>query len=300
MTIPDYQALILPLLRFTSDGKEHSLSGAIEHLSRFFGLTEEERQELLPSGRQARFDNRVGWAKTYLQKADLLASPKRGVFKITSRGLQVLSENPERIDNSFLSQFPEFRNFKMASKMGSRRKKEDEAERTPLEVLEEGYLQLRSELAREPLDQLVNVTPGQFERIVVDLLVKMGYGGSRRDAASAIGGSGDEGIDGVIKEDKLGLDLVYVQAKRWKGSVGRPVVQVFVGALHGKKAHKGILITTSSFTRGALEYAKGLETRVALIDGEALAQLMIDHDLGVSARDTYIVKEVDTDYFLTS
>jgi len=298
VTIPDYQALMLPLLRFAGDRSDHTLREAIDHVSDLFKLTEEERGELLPSGRQAIIDNRVGWAKTYLQKAGLLSSPKRGIFQITDKGLQVLKESPQNIDVKYLERFPGFKEFRSVPGPTRRKKvKEIEAEGTPLEVLEDSYQQLRDELAKELQENLIKVSPDQFEHIVVDLLVKMGYGGSRRDAGSAIGRSGDEGVDGVIKEDKLGLDLIYVQAKRWKGNVGRPVVQEFVGALQGQKARKGILITTSRFTSEAIAYAKSIETRVALIDGEALGQLMIDHDLGVTAKNAYIVKEVDTDYF---
>ena len=295
MVTPDYQALMLPLLRFAADRREHTLREAIEHVSDYFKLTEEERRELLPSGRQAIIDNRVGWAKTYMQKAGLLASPRRGVFQVTETGLKVLKENPESIDVKYLERFPGFKEFRSAPRPV--RKRREEAEGTPLEVLEESYQQLRGELVKELQENLVKVSPDQFERMVVDLLVKMGYGGSRKDAGSAIGRSGDEGVDGVIKEDRLGLDLIYIQAKRWKGSVGRPVVHEFVGALQGQKARKGILITTSHFTSDAIAYAKSIETKVALIDGETLGQLMIDQDLGVTAKNTYTVKEIDTDYF---
>ena len=201
-----------------------------------------------------------------------------------------------KIDNKYLERFPTFNEFRKSTRREEKVRHIDEV-RTPVELLEDSYQQLKNELASDVLENLLNVSPEAFERIVIDLLVRMGYGGSLRDAGTAIGSAGDEGVDGVIKEDKLGLDLVYVQAKRWKGTVGRPVVQAFVGALQGKKARKGILITTSKFTQDAVSYAAGIETRVALVDGETLSQLMIDYDLGVSAKETYQVKVIDTDYF---
>ena len=296
MAIPDYQSIMLPLLKFAGDQKEHSLREVIEILADHFNLTSDERRELLPSGQQEVFKNRVGWARTYMKKAMLLESPRRGYFKITERGMAVLSKNPQEINVKFLEQFEEFRQFRAL-----RREKpkivEEELGRTPEEALENAYQNLRDDLANDLLEQIKNSPPGLFESIVVDLLVKMGYGGSRKDAGQAIGRSGDEGIDGIIKEDRLGLDIIYIQAKRWENAVGRPEIQKFAGALQGQRAKRGIFITTSNFSREANDYALKIDTKIILIDGERLAQLMIDFSIGVTTVSTYEVKKIDTDYF---
>ena len=299
MAIPDYQTIILPLLRFGGDQKEHSLREAIDNLGKEFGLTEEEKKELLPSGQQEIFTNRVAWARTYMGKAGLLESTRRGYFKITGRGVTVLKQNPDRIDVKFLEQFEEFRQFR-ALRHTKTEEEEVEVEiheRTPEEALESAYKQLRDNLANELLQQIKSCSPALFEKIVVELLVKMGYGGSRQDAGRAIGRSRDEGIDGIIKEDRLGLDIIYIQAKRWENTVGRPEVQKFAGALQGQRARKGIMITTSNFSKEALDYASRIDSKIVLIDGEQLAQLMIDHSLGVSPMAVYEIKKIDTDYF---
>jgi restriction system protein len=303
MAIPDYQTVIPPLLQLASDGQEHSLRGAIEELADQFGLSEQERNHLLPSGRQATFDNRVGWARTYMKKAGLLSSPRRGYFEITDAGPQALKINPEAINNKILEQYPEFLEFK--SKSGTKGVKggieaglpADDEERTPREVMEDAYETIRSGLVGELLEQVMHGSPTFFERMVVDLLVSMGYGGTRRDAGEAVGGSGDEGIDGIIKEDRLGLEVVYIQAKRWQNTVHRPEIQKFVGALHGQNARKGVFITTSDFSKGAVEYVAGLQDKVVLIGGERLANLMIDHGVGVALEEAYEIKRVDSDYF---
>jgi restriction system protein len=301
MTIPDYQSVMLPLLRLAADGGEHSVREAIERLADHFKLSEDERRELLPSGGQATFDNRVGWARTYMKKAGLLESPRRGYFKITDRGLGALKTNPEAINVKFLEQYPEFLEFKARSNTKSTTPEIDTTvpteERTPREVIEDAYVTIRSGLVSDLLEQIMQGSPSFFERLVVDLLVQMGYGGTRRDAGEAVGGSGDEGIDGIIKEDRLGLEVVYIQAKRWSNIVGRPEIQRFVGALHGQNARKGVFITTSDFSSGAVEYAKGLQDKVVLIDGEMFANLMIDHGVGVSLEEAYEIKRVDSDYF---
>lgn len=301
--IPDYQTLMLPLLRLVSDGRVYTSRDLIEGLATEFQLTDDERKERLPSGTQATFDNRVGWAKTYLKKAGLLDVPKRASVVITERGLHVLEQQPARIDVRFLRQFSEFQAFQNASHLvqepdepathPSRR------EQTPEELLDEAHQTIRSALATELLNTVVALPPAFFERLVVDLLVKMGYGGSIKDAGKALGKSGDEGIDGTIKEDKLGLDVIYIQAKRWKPGnvVGRPELQKFVGALAGQGAKKGIFITTSSFTRDALDYTPRNETKIVLIDGEALAQLVIDHNVGCATQQVYELKRLDLDYF---
>jgi restriction system protein len=302
--IPDYQSIMLPLLRKVSDKAEHKFRDIIESLAKQFVLSDEERKELLPSGVQPVFDNRVGWAKTYLKKAGLIDTPKRATVTITTRGLEILKKNPESINVKFLKQFPEFVEFQTSKRgdgeMGTvTETTEEQSNQTPEEILESAYQKIRKSLAQDLLNRVVTLSPAFFERLVVELLVKMGYGGSIKDAGKAIGKSGDEGIDGTIKEDKLGLDIIYMQAKRWQpGSVvGRPELQKFVGALAGQGAKKGIFITTSSFTRDALDYVPKNETKIVLLDGEKLAQLMIDYNLGVTSVNTYEVKRIDSDYF---
>lgn len=300
MTIPDFQAIMLPLLQYASDGKEHSLRDAITYLADVFNLSDDERKELLSSGQQAVFDNRIGWARTYLKKAGLFISPKRGFFQITDRGKEILSQNPSEINLKFLNKFPEFIEFKTTKKDHDKSEPEiiETSETTPQESIEFGYQKIRKELELELLNRVKSCSPDFFERLVVDLLVKMGYGGSRRDAGRAIGKSGDGGIDGIIKEDKLGLDIVYVQAKRWDNTVvGRPEIQKFVGALHGQRARKGVFITTSRFSQEAREYVSIIDSKIVLIDGEELAQLMIDNHVGVSTVSIYEIKKIDSDYF---
>ncbi|MBN8865490.1 MAG: restriction endonuclease [Sphingobacteriales bacterium] len=303
MPIPDYQTIMLPLLRQLSDGKNHQLKELVAILGQEFRLSEEEMNELLSSGQAFVFTNRVGWARTYMKKAGLVEYPARGVVAITPRGLDILKSKPTRIDNNLLKQFPEFLEFQNlkndrveeASAVGSSL----EEKQTPEETIDEAYLSIRQSLAQELLDTVCSMSPAFFERLVVELLVRLGYGGSIKDAGRAMGKTGDEGIDGIIKEDKLGLDIIYIQAKRWQAgnTVGRPELQKFVGALAGQGAKKGIFITTSSFTKDALGYAPKNETKIVLIDGVQLAQLMIDHNLGVSLQRTYEIKRLDGDYF---
>ncbi len=299
MAIPDYQTVMLPLLKFLADGGEHSLREAIDSLSDEFSLSEAERTELLASGQQAIFNNRVGWARTYLKKAGLLDSTRRGFFRITDRGKKVLSQGPSRIDVNFLEQFDEFVQFRSIRKEKNHAEEAsaDATDQTPEESLESAYQKLREGLASEILQITKSCSPAFFELLVVDLLVKMGYGGSRREAGQALGKSGDGGIDGIIKEDKLGLDIIYIQAKRWDGTVGRPEVQKFAGALQGQRARKGIFITTSAFTKDATDYATLIETKIILIDGARLTELMIDHGVGVATQAIYEIKRIDSDYF---
>jgi restriction system protein len=301
MPIPDYQTLMLPLLRFAGDGNDHTTREAVEVLATEFQLTPAERNELLPSGQQAIFNNRVGWANSYLKKARLLESPRRGALRITARGKQVLGDNPARIDVKFLEQFPEFIEFRHASRNNRETPTTESVaiatDQTPEEALELAYQSLRLSLAQDILSRILSCSPTFFERLVIELLVKMGYGGSRRDAGERIGQSGDGGIDGIIKEDRLGLDTIYIQAKRWQSPVSRPEIQKFVGALQGQRAKKGVFITTSTYTSDAIEYASRIETKVVLIDGQLLANLMIDFDVGVSVSASYIVKRIDSDYF---
>jgi restriction system protein len=298
MTIPDYQKIMLPLLDFSVDEKEHSIGDAIEYISHFFNLTEQEREELLPSGQQYIIDNRVGWAKTYLLKAGLIQSLRRSYFNITEVGLKILKEKPLEINNTFLKQFPSFVEFRKRKENESRLIDEKvEIDQTPQELIEYGYQKLKSELVQDIIASIHKCSPRFFERLVVDLLLKMGYGGTLSDAGKAIGQSGDGGIDGIIKEDRLGLDAIYIQAKRWEAQVGSKEVRNFVGSLVGQKAIKGVFITTSAFTKDALEYVQKINHKVILIDGDFLAQLMIENGIGVTKVNNYEIKKVDSDYF---
>ncbi len=292
---------MLPLLKLVSDKQEHKFRDIIEELAKQFKLTDDERKELLPSGQQPTFDNRVGWAKTYLKKAGLLDSPRRATIVITQRGLDVLSQNPPNINVRFLRQFREFVDFQTTKHEATFEPQgiEDISTQTPEEVLENAYQKIRVALAQELLKKVIELPPAFFERLVVELIVKMGYGGSIKDAGKAIGKSGDEGIDGTIKEDKLGLDTIYIQAKRWQpgNNVGRKEIQSFVGALEGQRAMKGIFITTSTFAQPAIEYAQNINKKIILIDGEQLTNLMIDYDIGVTRSGSYDIKRIDSDYF---
>lgn len=301
MPIPDFQNLMLPSLRFVaSKAGEVRVRDVATALADEFKLTEEELKERLPSGRARRFYNRVQWGVFHLRKAGLLATPRRAFLAITQRGKDVLAENPKRVDLRLLSTIPEFQQFRSSKRDngGDAETPENSATKTPLEALENGYQSLRSALADDLLEQVKNCSPSFFEQLVVELLVKMGYGGSRADAGKALGQTGDEGIDGIIKEDKLGLDAIYIQAKRWKDtSVGRPAIQQFAGALAGQGAHKGIFITTSQFTSDARAFVSKVNSKIVLIDGEELAELMIDYGIGVATAVTYEIKRIDSDYF---
>ena len=300
MPIPDFQSLMRPLLDCASDGKEHASRDVVERLAVRFGLTDVERKQLLPSGNQEVFVNRVAWAKTHFKMAGLLDSPKRGYSSITPLGLNVLREFPGRIDLKVLRQQPGYLEARGGTKSETQNKtssQDVEPSQTPEEQIELASLALRSSLGSEILSKLRVSSPSFFENLVVELLVAMGYGGTRKDAGQAIGRSGDEGIDGIIKEDRLGLDTIYIQAKRWLQTVGRPEIQKFAGALQGFRAKKGIFITTSDFSREAVEYASRIESRIVLIDGEMLWNLMIDFGIGVSRTATYEVKKIDNDYF---
>lgn len=299
MSIPKYNDLMLPLLRLLADGKEHSLRECIEALASEFQLSDKERAQLHEKSQQPVFDNRVSWARTYLKHAGLLESPRRGFVRITQRGQEALEQGPDRIDNDFLMQYPEFLDF-----ITRRRERRPEpgtsahgSSEDPVQRVEEAFEEIEETLVEELLEQVRGVSPGFFERLVVRLLVKMGYGGGLSEAAKVVGGSGDEGIDGVINEDRLGLDVIYIQAKQWANPVGRPEVQKFVGALHGKRAKKGVFITSSSFSKEARDYIEHLEPRVVLLDGEAMARLMIRYNVGVSTKAVYELKDVDHDFF---
>ncbi len=302
MTIPDYQTVMLPLLNLLADKEEHYIRDVIDELADLFKLSDEERRKLLPSGNDVIFDNKVMWARVYLGKAGLLESTKRGYFIITQRGLEVLSQSPPKIGLKFLEQFPEYREWKSLTTKGTKEKPinkvEVTEEQTPEEKLEYGYQQMRNTLAQELLVKVKDSSPKFFEKLVVGLLVKMGYGGSVKDAGDVIGKTGDGGIDGVIKEDKLGLDNIYIQAKKWTDAhVGTSELRNFVGALQEKKANKGIFITTSRFVKNTKDYIDKVGGNIVLIDGEQLAQLMIDYGVGVSRVANYEVKKLDSDYF---
>lgn len=302
MAIPDFQTLMLPLLKVVADGREYRLRDVVELLAKEFYLTDEERQQLLPSGRYPTFDNRIAWAKTYLKKSGLIDQPRRAYFQITERGREVLKSSPSLINMKFLEQFPEYIAFKESPEEVEEQQRMvpsiSAQNETPEELIENGARTIRKELAGEILQRVKGCPPAFFERLVVELLVKMGYGGTRQDAGRAIGRSGDEGIDGVIHEDRLGLDVIYLQAKRWENVVGRPEIQKFVGALQGQRAKKGVFITTSDFTKEAVEYVRNIDNKVVLINGALLANLMIDHNVGVSLAATYEIKKIDSDYFL--
>jgi restriction system protein len=307
MPIPEFNEIKAPAIQFFADGKPHKVSEVYDVLSKHFNLTEEELNEVLPSGTQRRWHNRANWACYDLFRAGLLDRPKRGLYLITENGKKVAEQKPRMIDRDFLMQFPQFVEFSQAT--GTRKPAKDDGKeadhgsdatpqnKTPEELIGAAYAQLHATLRKDLLDLVKKMDPFRFEHLVIDLLVAMGYGGSREEAARVTKASGDEGIDGVINEDRLGLDIIYVQAKRWQDTVGRKEIQSFVGALAGKKAQKGIFITTSAFKNTAIEYAKDVQQKVILIDGERLADLMIEHNIGVAPSHSYDIKHVDSDYF---
>lgn len=310
MAIPDYQTLMLPLLRQVSDGQERRFRDALESLAQELEISSDERAVRLPSGTAFLFDNRAAWARTYLKQAGLLESPKRGFVRITARGEAVLAQKPRSIDNSVLAQFPEFLEFKQRRAeqhpsespctpqvSGAANASSDPSSLTPEEMFAQAYQRMRTNLEAELLEQVKAASPAFFERLVVDLLLAMGYGGSREDAGQAIGGSGDGGVDGIIKEDRLGLEAIYIQAKRWEATVGRPEIQKFAGALQGRRSTKGVFITTSSFSTEAEEYVSIIHSKIILIPGAQLVKLMVDHNVGVSSMGRFEIKRIDSDYF---
>lgn len=296
MAIPDFQSIMMPLLRFCTDGHDHSNQESLDALAAEFGLTDNERKQLLPSGQQRVFDNRVAWARAHMKMALLLENPRRGIFRITERGKSVLEQAPPAIDLKFLRQFPEYIDARDKPKAEVSSEPEQETQ-TPEEQIGHAYEALQASLASELLSQLKAASPSFFEKVVVDVLVRMGYGGSLKDAGQAIGRSGDEGIDGVINEDRLGLDSIYIQAKKWEGSVSRPEIQKFAGALQGKRATKGVFITTSTFTDGARDFTSNISSKIILLDGFHLARLMIEYGVGVSTEAIYELKKLDSDFF---
>ena len=300
MAIPNFQTFMLPLLRLSEDGKDYSVRDFLEPISKEFHLSEKDMSIMNQSG-QSTFYNRVAWAKSYLKQAGLIEPTERGFFRITQRGLDVLKKAPKNIDVKFLEQFEEFIEFRKKKNPETALPTQNSStitdQQTPEESVEIAFKKFRQELEVELLQTLKNCSSVLFEKIVVDVLVKIGYGGNRVDAGEAIGRSKDGGIDGIIKEDQLGLDTIYIQAKKWEGSIGRPEVQKFAGALQGMRAKKGVFITTSSFTREAIEYVSHLENKIVLIDGPRLAGLMIDFNVGITPIEIYETKKIDTDYF---
>ena len=300
MAMPDFQSFMKPLLKYLSDGKTRNRREIYDAMAKYFKLTENEINEKLTSGQERRYENRVSWSITYFKQAKLVEIPKRGFIRITDRGLDVIRQNPPIINTKFLQSFQEFRDFQNRKKIKTVpiKPEEDDIHKTPQEYLEIGYQKINEELMSNLLNQISECSPQFFERLVVDLLLSMGYGGSRQEAGRVTRQTKDGGIDGIIKEDKLGLDEIYIQAKRWQSSVDRTEIQKFVGALAGKKAQKGIFITSSTFSKGAIEYAKGVQQKIILIDGEQLSELMILHNVGVTVNQTYEIKKLDLDYFI--
>jgi restriction system protein len=290
-----------PLLEVLNDDRDHQVKTIRADLAGRFSLSQADIEEMLPSGRVTTFQNRVGWATTYLYRSMLIERPTRATYRISDRGRQVLAENPDRVDLKVLSQFVEFHDFREPKTTDDSARESQETtgvpELTPEERIDSADRELQAALAADLLDRILDQPAAFFEQVVLDVLQAMGYGGTRDDAAQRVGRSGDEGIDGVIREDRLGLDLIYLQAKRWRHVVGRPEIQKFFGALHGQRATKGVFITTSSFSRDAAEFAEGVTPRMILVDGHELTQLMIEHNVGVTISRKYEIKRLDLDYF---
>jgi restriction system protein len=297
MAIPGFQSIMLPLLQHLASGELHSNQESLESLARELRISEEDRAKLLPSGRTPVFVNRVAWAKVHLKAANLIESKERGTYAITSRGREVLAGNPKRVDIRFLMRFPEYHVFRGAKKIVA--EPSEPAQQppldTPLEQLEASFQAISDAVASELLQRLKTAPPAFFEGVVLQVLKAMGYGGP--DSGRVTGKAGDGGIDGVIPQDLLGLDEIYIQAKRWEGSVGSPQIQQFVGALQATRSKKGVLITTSSFTKDAIAYARSIETKVILMDGSQLARFMMTYSIGVTSRRTLEVKVIDSDFF---
>lgn len=293
---------MVPILRALADGHMCTNACLREQLSEELKLSESDLSEKIASGKQSKFTNRIAWALTHLNAAGLIQRTGRGEVRIADRGREILLANPKRLTVRDFVHFPEYRTFRNLDNQertnhSSQEEQEHPSSKTPEETLADISGTMRRALASELLDAITRAAPAFFEKLVVDLLVKMGYGGSLEDAGQAVGKSGDDGVDGIIKEDKLGLDVVHIQAKRWKNNVGRPDVQSFVGSLAGQRARKGVFITTSDFSQEARDYVKRIDARVVLINGRELAEFMIDHGLGVSQVRTYTISRIDNDYF---
>jgi restriction system protein len=291
MPIPNFRAMMLPTLEFAADGKEFTYRDAGAAIAESFSLTEEEINEQVPSGKKKRLRNNLSWAIFALRKHGLLESIRPGSYKITQKGHEALKLKPDKIDRKFLEAIGPTPSREGPNDV-------DLPDVPPDEFIPTAYREHRAKLASELLQNIRSCSPHFFENLVVELLVAMGYGGSLADAGRAVGKSGDGGIDGIIKEDRLGLDVVYIQAKRWEGNVSRPEIQKFAGALQGHRAKKGVFITTSGFTKDALDFVSHIDSKIVLIDGDQLAELMIDHNIGVSLVEKYELKRVDSDYFI--
>jgi restriction system protein len=304
MPIPFFQELMLPILNIAAEKGTEDFSNKElqEKLSQIFQLTEDEKNEMLSSGKQKVIINRIAWAVIHLKRAGLIDSERRGYYKITPKGIQVVKQKPETVNLKFLEQFDTYKEWRSGFESKNGKAKiilKDEENSTPQELMVSAYAISRADLASQLKEKLRHCSPEFFEMLVVDLLVKMGYGGSLADAGKAVGKSGDGGIDGIIKEDKLGLDTIYIQAKRWTDTtVGRPDIQQFAGALQAQRANKGVFLTTAKFSKEALDYVTKIGSKIVLIDGEQLAELMIDNNLGVSIEKTYEIKKIDSDYFV--
>ncbi|MBM6442736.1 MULTISPECIES: restriction endonuclease [Pseudomonas] len=299
MAIPDFQSVMRPVLAEVADGTPISLKALRERLAEQFQLSDLERHEMLPSGQQTVINNRIGWARTYLNKAGLLSIPSKGLVQITERGREALQTGPQRITVGWLKRYPEFSAFHGARPDNDAPSVQAEpvGDITPDEQLAQAHQALSQSLADELLAQVRGASPTFFEQLVVDLMIAMGYGGSRKEAGRATQQTNDGGIDGIIKEDKLGLDVIYLQAKRWSNTVHRPEIDKFIGALTRQRARKGVFITTSEFSPGAREAALGLDIKVVLIDGVELARLMVENNLGCNVKQVYEIKQLDSDYF---
>lgn len=308
MAVPDFQSLMLPVLKELADGKEHELKSLYISVGERVGLTEEQKEELLPSGRQRVYHNRIGWANFYLSKAGLVDKVRRAVFTISSEGKSLLATNPAAISKSTLEEYPAYIEYIQSIRPNAREITQtnqltnlaiEESELSPTEQMSVSFETIQSELVDELLDVIRMGSPKFFETLVVDLMLAMGYGGWSKDSGKATQYNADGGIDGVINEDPLGLETIYLQAKRYSegNTVGRPDIQAFSGALDMQRARKGVFITTSKFSSDALDYVQRIEKKIVLIDGQQLAEMMIKYNLGVSVKDTYQVKNIDTDYF---
>jgi restriction system protein len=300
LTVPGYQDFMYPFLKQLEDKKDYRLQDLYTILAKHFNLSSDDIAETLPSGKQTLLVNRVGWARTYLDKAGLIKVLRRAVFQITEEGTSVLNDpNITRIDRKFLTRYPSFNEFINITKESNISVIEDTGDKTPLELIGDNFNILKNEIQDILLEKILSCSPSFFERLIIELIVSMGYGGSVKDAGKAIGKSGDEGIDGIIKEDVLGLDMIYLQAKRWKkeSTISRPDIQTFVGSLVGKQASKGIFITTAKFSQGAIEYANSIDKRVILIDGQQLTDLMFKYNVGVSDEEVFVTKKIDLDFF---
>lgn len=296
MTVPTYDELMLPILEYSKDGKEYKLKDTRLYLEKYFNLTDEDKSERISSG-QLKIANRTGWARTHLKKAGLMENTKTGYAKITPEGLKLLEEKPDKLDAKFLLRYKSYREFQNIETTDEKETLTS-SEDSPEEIIEKQFKLINETLAEDLYYNIMNNSPEFFEKLVVDLLIAMGYGGFREESGHTVGKSGDGGVDGIIDEDQLGLNQIYIQAKRFKDTViGRPEIQKFAGALDGQKATKGVYITTSHFTSNAKEYANNSNFTIILIDGEKLTELMVKFGIGVSTTQTYAFKKIDNDYF---